>query len=486
MTEPREPHLDPRDEQEWEEARRAAHRLVDRVLDQHRGLRDGACWTPVPEPVKDALRAPAPRQGLGLERALELAEALVEPYSSGNRHPRFWGWVKGAGTIPGLLGQWLATGLNANAFGGDQGAVFLELQVLEWFRAGMGFPAGSSGLLVDGGSMANILGLAVARHRATGGRCKTEGPEACLGLRIYGSEAPHNSIQKGAELLGLGTRGVRLVATDGRGRLDLAALERALEEDLRSGLRPFCVVGSACTVGTGAIDPLLAMRELADRYGLWLHVDGAIGALGRFSERLRPRFAGMERADSLAFDLHKWGQVPYDAGCLLVRDGELHREAFQVGAKYLGTLEGGFTPHGCHMFHAYTPLLSRSDRALKIWLTIQALGLERWAAIFEKNADQAAWLGERVAADPDLELLAPTDLNILCFRFRGGLADGPLLDRINERILVQLQETGFCVMSPFRLQDRFCLRVAIANHRTERADLEALARRVVDAGKRLA
>ncbi|HWQ08432.1 MAG TPA: pyridoxal-dependent decarboxylase, partial [Holophaga sp.] len=306
-----------------------------------------------------------------------------------------------------------------------------------------------------------------------------------LGLRIYCSTATHNSVQKGAEWLGLGSKGVRMVAVDAQGRIDLDALEAAIQGDLAAGLRPFCIVGSACTVGTGAIDPLPELRKLADRFGLWFHVDGAIGALGRLSPSLRARFEGMELADSLAFDLHKWGQIPYDAGCLLVRDGNLHREAFEVGAKYLGTLEGGIVKHGCHMFHAASPLLSRGDRALKVWMTITALGLDRWASIFEKNAAQATYLGELVDAHPDLERLAPTGLNILCFRFKGGL-DEARLDAVNERILVELQETGFCMMSPFRIQDSFCLRVAISNHRTRRADLEALVARVAEIGRRLA
>jgi glutamate/tyrosine decarboxylase-like PLP-dependent enzyme len=481
-----EPHLDPRTDAEWEEARRAAHRLVDRVIDQHRGLRDGRCWTPMPAESREALGAAPPREGLELEAALAAAERHIQPYTSGNRHPRFWGWVKGTGTLPGILGQWMATGMNANVFGGNQGPALLELQVLEWFRQGMGFPEGSSGLLVDGGSMANILGLAVARHRATDGRCKTDGPEACAGLRIYASEAVHNSVQKGAELLGLGSRAVRAVPVDDLGRADLTAMEAAIAADRRVGLRPFCIVGSACTVGTGAMDPLLGLRRLADREGLWFHVDGAIGALGRLSEALRPRFEGLELADSLAFDLHKWGQVPYDAGCLLVRDGNLHRETFQVGAKYLGTMDGGMVAHGCHMFHAYSPLLSRGDRALKVWMTFTALGLDRLAAIFEKNVAQAVFLGERVDAHPELERLAPTGLNIVCFRYRGGLADEVRLDAVNEAILVELQESGFCVMSPFRIGDHFCLRACISNHRTTRADLEALVARVVQAGKRLA
>lgn len=479
-----EPHLDPRTEEEWEAARRAAHRLVDQVIDQHRSIAQGPCWQAMPDEVRKQLAQGAPAQGLGVEAAMARAETLIQPYTSGNRHPRFWGWVKGAGTVPGILGAWMAAGMNANVFGGDQGPAHLELQVLEWFRTWFNFPEGSSGLLVDGGSMANVLGLAVARHRATKGLCKTDGPEACVGLRIYCSVATHNSVQKGAELMGIGSRSVRMVAMDNLGRVDLKALESAIREDLQAGLHPFCIVGSACTVGTGAMDPLTELRTLADRYGLWFHVDGAIGALGWLSPKLRPRFKGMDLADSLAFDLHKWGQIPYDAGCLLVRDGELHRETFQVGAKYLGTLEGGMVKHGCHMFHAFSPMLSRADRALKIWMTVTALGTDRWASIFEKNVAQAAFLGERVDEHAELERLAPVGLNIVCFRYKGSLTDEATLDALNEKILVELQETGFCVMSPFRVDGHFCLRVAISNHRTMRPDLIALVERVVEAGCR--
>jgi aromatic-L-amino-acid decarboxylase len=480
-----EPHLDPSTEAEWEAARQAGHRLVDQMIEEHRSLGQGACWQPMPEGVRKELAQAAPVVGHGIEAAMKQAEALIQPYTSGNRHPRFWGWVKGAGTVPGILGAWMASSMNANVWGGEQGAAHLELQVLEWFRTWFGFPSGSSGLLVDGGSMGNILGLAVARHRATQGACKTEGAEACVGLRIYCSVATHNSVQKGAELLGLGSKGVRMVGTDALGRVDLDALDIAIREDLAAGLRPFCIVGSACTVGTGAMDPLLHLRKLADRYGLWFHVDGAIGALGWLSPKLRPRFEGMDLADSLAFDLHKWGQIPYDAGCLLVRDGELHRATFQVGAKYLGTLAGGIVKHGCHMFHAYSPLLSRSDRALKIWMTVMALGTDRWASIFEKNVAQAAFLGDLVDAQRSLERLAPVGLNIVCFRYRGGLLDEAALDALNEQILVELQETGFCMMSPFRIEDHFCLRVAISNHRTMRSDLTALVERVVACGQKL-
>jgi glutamate/tyrosine decarboxylase-like PLP-dependent enzyme len=473
-------NLDPRTETEWEAFRQAGYRILDATLARHRELRSQPCWAPPSAEARATFQEPAPTEGLGLEAVLAKAEQGILSCPTGNLHPRFWGWVLGAGNLPGMLGQWLAASMNANVFAGDQGPVHLEQQVLGWFKDWFEFPAGASGILTGGGSMANFLALAVARHWATQGAVKAEGPRAAIGLRIYASDATHNSILKGAQFLGLGGEGVHRVATDPQGRIDLEALAQAVVRDREAGLRPFCLVANAGTVGVGALDPLEALRTFADRNQLWLHVDGAIGALGWMSPKLRPRLQGLTCADSLAFDLHKWGQVPYDAGCLLVRDGDLHRDTFQSGAEYLSTLEGGLTPHGSHAFNAFSPLLSRGDRALKIWMTFQALGTARLAGVFDKNVAQASHLGERVAGHPDLELMSPVALNIVCFRYRGRLAPAEL-DRTNERILVSLQESGFCVLSHNRIRGEFCLRVAISNPRTEGREL---VERVVALGAR--
>jgi glutamate/tyrosine decarboxylase-like PLP-dependent enzyme len=477
--------LDPSCPSEWDEARRAGHELVERVLRRIRDLPNAPCWQAPPPEALGALGQSVPREGLGIEQALAIAARAIEPYGTGNLNPRFWGWVIGAGNVAGMYGSWLASAMNANLFAGNQGPVHLELQVIEWFRSWLGFPSGSSGLLVDGGSMGNLLGLAVARHWATGGAVKTEGPEACRGLRIYGSVATHSSVVKAAQLLGLGTSSVRLLPTLPDGSADVTLLEAAIKADRRLGLRPFCVIGSAGTVGIGAIDPLERLRALADDHRLWFHVDGAIGALGWLAPPLRPRLAGMDTAHSLSFDLHKWGQVPYDAACLLVRDGTLHRAAFQEEATYLRALHGGLTPAHAHAFHSYSPLLSKVDRALKIWMTFMALGTDRIAAVFIRSTEQARWLATRVESHPDLELCAPVALNIVCLRYRGGVRDAGPLDDINRGILVALQDSGFCVMSPYELDGRFVLRVCLSNHRTRRADLEALVAEVASVGRQL-
>jgi aromatic-L-amino-acid/L-tryptophan decarboxylase len=477
--------LDPRTAEEWEQVRAAGYRLVDQVLAQHRNLDAAPCWQPPPAEALDTLRRPPTPEGEGTAAALDEAAAAILPYGTGNLHPRFWGWVMGGATLPGILGQWMSAAMSANVFAGNQGPVHLERAVLEWLRGWLGFPEGTSGVLTSGASMATLLGLAIAQHRATDGVARVRGPAVTSGLRIYGSTATHNSVVKSAQLMGLGSQAVRLTPTlPDSEEVDLTALEDAIVADRAAGLRPFCLIANLGTVGTGAVDPIPPLRALADRHQLWLHGDGAIGAIAYLSPALRPLFAGLPTLDSLSFDLHKWSQVPYDSGCLLVRDGALHRAAFEYGATYLSSVDGGFLPHGSHAFNALTPLLSRPDRALKIWTTFRALGTQRLCEVFERGVAQAAYLAQLIDAQPALQRLSEPKLNLLCFRFRGAAESA--LDRINERILIRLQESGFCLMSPFRFAGHFCLRVSISNHRTRRADLEALVARVLEEGAGLA
>jgi aromatic-L-amino-acid decarboxylase len=466
--------LDPQTEQEWAALRRAAYALIDGVIERQRALRNGPVWQSMPQATRAALAEPVSQTGLGIEAALARARALIEPYGTGNLHPRFWGWVLGAGNLPGMLGQWLSAAMNANVWAGDQGPAHLEQQLIGWFRHWFDFPDTASGLLVDGASTASTLALAIARQRISHGRIKHEGNAALPGLRVYCSSATHNSIVKAAALLGLGTSAVRQPACLPDGRADVAAIARELERDRAAGLTPFCLVGNAGTVGTGALDPLRELRELADQHGLWFHVDGAIGAIACLSPALRPLFDGMEQADSLAFDLHKWAQVPYDAGCLLVRDAALHRDTFAVEADYLGALSGGLCTPEAPAFNTLGPQLSRTDRALKIWLTFNALGVQRIAAVFERNVAQAQRLAAAVERSPLLELLAPVSLNIVCFRARPAQLAETALDALNEHILVSLQQSGLAVLSPFRMRGQLCLRASINNHRTQDRDIDLL------------
>jgi len=396
-------------------------------------------------------------------------------------HPRFMAYVSGAGTIPGTVADLVAAGLNANV-GGWQlspAATEIELHLMRWFASELfRLPKGSGGLVLSGGAMANFVGLKTARDHRAGWNVRLEGLAGHPRLTMYMSTETHVVSSRGADMLGIGTEGVRMIPVDDDYRMSTDALRAAIADDRALGFVPFAIVASAGTVSTGVIDPLSEIADICRDEGLWFHVDGAIGALGYLSPLLRPRLLGLERADSLAFDLHKWAQVPYDAGCLLVRDGALHAATFQVEAGYLGSLPGGVVPHDSHAFHRFTPGLSRADRALKIWMTFQAYGLQRIIHVFEANVEQAQYLATRVAQHAEFVLLNSVALNIVCFRYRAERSSPEASDALHERALLALQTSGFAVLSPYRHENRLCFRVALSNHRTRHADLDGLLERL--------
>lgn len=485
VTEPRGMHsskveetLDPQD---WSAFRRFAHRALDDMLSYLETVRERPAWQPVPEATRRALEEPLPREPQGVEAVYRDFLEHVLPYPYGNIHPRFWGWVNGTGTPLALVADMLASGMNSNLASFQQAATYVERQVISWLQELIGLPAGASGLMVSGGSMANLVGLTVARnsvgHDVTADGLHAREPR----LVLYGSDQTHNSVDKAVGILGLGRSALRHIPTTGDFTIDLAALTKRIDQDRREGRRPFCVVATAGTVNTGAIDDLEAIADLCIREGLWLHVDGAIGALVAASPSLRPRVAGLERADSVAIDLHKWLYQPMEAGCVLVRDGETHRAAFHAEADYLRPLRGGVTARGPN-FTDYGPQLSRSFKALKVWMSLKAEGIAKFGRLIEQNVAQARHLADLVEEAPALELLAPAPLNIVCFRYVAPGLDEPSLDDINERLLVALQESGVAVPNSTRIRGRFTLRVAITNHRTRRSDLDLLVREVLRLG----
>jgi glutamate/tyrosine decarboxylase-like PLP-dependent enzyme len=474
--------LDPPD---WDELRALGHRMVDDVLTYLQTVRDRPVWRPIPADVKAALRRPLPHDGEGAEAAYRDFLAHVLPHPMGNIHPRFWGWVIGTGTPFGALAEMLAGALNPNMGGGDHVANYVELQVLDWCKEMLGFPADGSGLLVSGGSMANLLGLAVARNAKAGVDLRKDGVGAAPGrLMIYGSREMHSSIQKGVELLGLGSESLRLIPVDAEFRIDLGALARAIGEDRAAGRRPICVVGNAGTVMTGATDDLAALAALAAREDLWFHVDGAFGAIAALDPELRPMLAGMERADSIAFDLHKWLYVPIEAGCILVRDQETHRRAFSLTPEYLKHAERGVAG-GDWWPSDYGIQLTRGFRALKVWLSLKEHGIDKYARLVRQNVEQAAYLAQLVRDSADLELLAPAPLNIVCFRYRGGGGDDAALNALNAELLMRLHERGIAVPTNASIDGKFALRVAIVNHRSRREDFDILVDAVREIGREL-
>ncbi len=479
---PREETLDPRD---WRAFRALAHRMLDDMVSYLETVRDRPVWQPMPEAVRRSFEEPLPLDPQGQERAYRDFLEHVLPYPQGNIHPRFWGWVNGTGTPLAMLAEMLAAGMNPNLAGYDHAATLVETQVLAWLKEMLGFPPTASGLLVSGGSMANLVGLAVARDRQAGLDLRRQGlKRAEQPLTVYASEEVHSSVQKAVELLGLGSDGLRRVAVRKDLTLDLDALARALREDRRAGLRPIAVVGTAGTVNTGAIDDLDALADLCRGEGLWLHVDGAFGALAAISPRLRPLVRGLERADSLAFDLHKWLYMPYEAGCALVRSAEDHRATFSLLPPYLQAARGGLAAVP-PVFSERGVELSRGFKALKVWLSFKAHGVRKFARLIEQNVAQARHLAQCIEEAPDLELMAPVPLNVVCFRFRAPDLAPADLDELNREILVRLQESGVAAPSSTVLQGRFCLRAAITNHRTRRSDLDLLVDESVRLGRLL-
>ena len=460
--------------------------MLDDALDFQAGLRDKPVWQPLPDEVRAHLREPLPRKGQGPESVYRSFLDNVLPYTNGNRHPRFFGWVQGNGFPLAMLADMLAAGMNPHMAGFAQAPAVVEEQVLSWLTELMGMPDTASGLLVSGGSIANLLGLAVARHVGCGFDVRREGLHGDHPrLVVYGSTETHNWAQRSVELLGLGREGLRLVRVDADYRMDLDDLSRQIAEDRRAGLRPVAVIATAGSVNTGAIDDMAALRQLCDREALWLHVDGAFGALARLVPGQAARMAGIESADSLAFDLHKWMYLPFEIACVLVRDGQAHRDAFAMTASYIAQEERGVIAGGLP-FADRGIELTRGFKALKAWMCLKSFGVDAFAEIIERNIAQAADFGRRVEAHPRLELLAAVTLNIVCFCYRSPLERGGVgSEELNRELLLRLQESGLAVVSSTRLGGRFALRCCIVNHRTRQADLDALLEAVVSLGDQL-
>jgi glutamate/tyrosine decarboxylase-like PLP-dependent enzyme len=402
----------------------------------------------------------------------DFREAIL-PFATGNIHPGFVGWVHGAGTPTGMIAEMLAAGMNSNVGGRDHAAVYVERQVVAWCRTLFGFPETASGLLVTGTSMANLIAVVVARCARLGAEVRAGGLHDAPRLTAYAARSAHGCISKAMEISGLGSDALRLLPTDLTGRLELEALARAIAMDRRDGATPFLVIGTAGTVDTGAIDDLARIADLAAEQGVWFHVDGAFGALAMMSPELRPRFSGIERADSLAFDFHKWAHVPYDAGCILVRDGERHRAAFATEPPYLSRFERG-TGAGTPWFADLGPDLSRGFRALKVWFTWREHGTAGLGAAMARNCRQAVALAAAIDGSADLERLAPVALNIVCFRYRGEELRAAELDAINKAIAVDIQESGVAVPSTTVIDGQLAIRVNLTNHRTTADDLRRL------------
>jgi glutamate/tyrosine decarboxylase-like PLP-dependent enzyme len=451
--------------------------MLDDMLDYTEHIRQRPVWQPIPRSAREAFRQPLPREPADLASLHRCFMRQILPYSVGNAHPGFMGWVHGGGTPVGMLAEMLAAGLNANLGGRDQIPVEVERQVVAWVRELFRFPDTASGLFVTGTSMANLIAVLVARAGALGIGVRRQGI-AAGGQRLiaYTSAGAHSCIAQAMDLSGLGSDALAIVPVNRRFEIDIQALEAAIARDKHAGLTPFFIAATAGTVDVGAIDNLAAVAAIAQREKVWFHVDGAYGALGMLAPDIAPRLAGIERADSVAFDFHKWGQVPYDAGFILIRDGRLHHDTFASPAAYLmreirGLAAG--SPWPCD----FGPDLSRGFRALKTWFTIQAYGARKLGAMISNTCVLAQYLKQSIEQEAALELLAPVALNIVCFRYR---AEQP--DEVNRKIVADLHESGIAAPSTTTVNGCLAIRVAIVNHRTAKSDIDALLRAAIAFG----
>ncbi|MDO9267741.1 MAG: aspartate aminotransferase family protein [Methylobacter sp.] len=458
--------LDPSD---WNAFRLQGHQMLDDMIDYIEHLRDQPVWQPMPEEVRHSFQQALNDGQHDLKSAHAIFMKDVLPYALGNVHPGFMGWVHGGGTPVGMLAEMLAAGLNANLGGRDQAPIEIERQVVQWIRGLFNFPETAGGLFVTGTSMANLLGLLIARTALLGADVRQQGITADdRQLTAYASAGAHVSIGQAMDIAGFGSAALRRIAVDRQHQMDIAALERAIAEDRKAGMMPFFIAGTAGSADVGAIDNLQAIAELCRRESLWFHVDGAYGALAMLAPDIAPQLQGIARADSIAFDFHKWGQVPYDAGFILVRDGKLHHDTFASPAAYLKREARGMaagSPWPCD----FGPDLSRGFRALKTWFTIKVYGAKKLGRVISNTCALAQHLKRRIENEPQLELLAPVALNIVCFRYRS-----PDADRVNADLVVALQESGIAAPSTTTINGQLAIRAAIVNHRTTASDIDAL------------
>lgn len=474
--------LDPSD---WKGMEELGMEMVKDMMKNLSTVRDRNVWTAPPEEVKNYFRQAVPESGESIESIYADFKSSILPYPTGNIHPRFWGWVMGNGSPLAMMADMLASGINLNQGGGNQVGSLVESQVIEWFKELFGFPSDASGLIVSGGSMANLIGLTVARYAHAGFDLRKEGIYGSKKrMMVYASKEVHNCINKSVDMLGLGSDSLRLIDVDENYEINISALKDQIMKDRQAGLQPFCVVGNAVTVNTGACDNINALADVCAEEKLWFHVDGAIGALLELSEEYRHLVRGIERADSIAFDLHKWMYVPYEAGCTLVRKREAHYKAFSLQAAYLQHEQRGLSA-GDTWFSDYGVELSRGFKALKIWMSVKEHGFKKFGRMITQNIRQVQHLKSLVLSNPLLELSAPAPLNILCFRYKGNVTDKEMLNALNKELLLQLHESGVAVPSYTTLHGKYSLRVANTNHRTRKNDFDILVSKVIELGQQI-
>jgi aromatic-L-amino-acid decarboxylase len=455
--------------------RKLAQRVTDLAADYLQGLDARPIMPPVTGATSEQkFGTPLPEKGLGEEALADLQEVIAQSRAINGR---FFGYVLGTGDPVGAVADLLASVLNQNvtAWRSSPAAVTIERTVAGWLGEAIGCK-GFTGSLTGGGSSANLMGLAMARETKAAANDKGVTGRSI----VYASEEVHMSIPKAMALLGLGRENLRLIRTDDSFRMDASSLAQAIDRDKKAGHSPVAIVASAGTVNTGAIDPLRAIAQVAREHGLWLHVDGAYGAFAVLSNPAK--FAGLDSADSISLDAHKWLYQPLDCGCLLYRDVEAARKTFAYTAEYARTLSSD--PMEGFAFFEESLELSRRFRALKLWLALRYHGLENFRSSIKQDLENARRLAEAIVDEPRLQLVAPVELSAVCFRYLGGGGHSESdLNRLNPLVLKKVNERGKIYLSNATLRAKFCLRACVINSRTTEADIAAVVPEVLEAAK---
>ena len=473
-----EESLDPVD---WSDVRALGHQIIDDSIGYLRDVRERPVWQEMPVEVKTVFEQPLPRFPTPLDAVYQQVTENLMPYPMGNIHPRFWSWYMGSSNVTGALADFLAAIQGSNLGGGNHAAASMDNQVVNWCKEMLGFPPSASGTLVSGGSMANLIGLTVARNVKAGVDIREDGVgQIERPLRLYASDQVHSCHRKAVEALGLGNKALRRIPSDVELRIDIAAVRAAIAEDRAAGYKPVCLIATAGTVNTGAIDDLEALADLAAEEDLWLHVDGCIGALLAIAPGNAHRVSGIARADSVALDPHKWLHAPFEVGCVLIRDASAHRGAFAVTQEYLESTPRGLA--SAEWLYEYGLQTTRGFRALKVWMALQEHGIEKFGRLIDQNIAQAHHLSRLIEQESLFELVAPTTINIVCFRYCPPGLDGATRKALNIEIMLRLQEEGIAALSDTTVHGEHCLRVAINNHRTRRDDLAILVQETLRLG----
>jgi aromatic-L-amino-acid/L-tryptophan decarboxylase len=467
----RDGHLSSRSLPRWEwspdEIKRVGYRVVDMIAAHLTTLRKKAVFQPFPSELAEKyLNSELPDSGQEVDDILATFAREIEPYPFGNGHPCFWGWVNPPPTILGIFGDALAASMNPSCAGGNHAAIYVEREVTNWFRQIVGFPPEAMGLLVSGGSIAALTGLAVARHVHCGYDIRTKGLDGSLAcLRFYRTAEGHGCHQKAIELLGIGSENLRVIPHDRSLRMIPAALDATIREDLRSGFRPVAVIASAGAVNTGAIDPLDEIADVCAEHRVWLHVDGAYGAPAILTAQYAKQLSALSRADSLALDPHKWLYVPVEAGLVLVRDAQQMRSTFSLVPPYLQTDGKVAGVGGLPWFSEYGYQQTRGFRALKVWMALRYHGLDGYKNLIEHDIMLAKRLFEALRAAGDFDVFQPQSLSIVCFRYAPAnlRGDSDAMDAANRAILERIQLGGRIFLSGTTLENEFWLRACIVN-----------------------